>query len=137
MMTPRLARFMKDRVVVNSESGCWEASGYASKYGYRKLKVSKHKAVRAHRFVYEELVGPIGEGLELDHLCRNTCCVNPVHLQPVTHAENMRRTRRDVCYRGHPLVEGNVYTKASGSRCCRTCALTTEARRKRRIREAS
>ncbi|WP_369010576.1 HNH endonuclease signature motif containing protein, partial [Bacillus cereus] len=47
--------------------------------------------MRAHRYVYENLSGPIPEGMELDHLCRNPPCVNPDHLDPVTHEENMRR----------------------------------------------
>lgn len=45
----------------------------------------------AHRAMYEQEVGPITEGLELDHLCRQTMCVNPSHLEPVTHAVNLRR----------------------------------------------
>lgn len=52
---------------------------------------------RAHRVVYESLVGPIPAGLELDHTCRVRRCVNPDHLEPVTHAENQRRSRR------HPM----------------------------------
>jgi hypothetical protein len=51
----------------------------------------KGGARSAHRFYYEQHVGPIPEGLQLDHLCRNTRCVNPAHLEPVTGAENMRR----------------------------------------------
>jgi hypothetical protein len=47
--------------------------------------------IRAHRFAYELLVGPIPEGLVIDHLCRNRRCVNPAHLEPVTAEENWRR----------------------------------------------
>jgi hypothetical protein len=71
---------------------CWEWTGSLMTDGYGQ-KCHGGRYVAAHRLVYEALVGPVPEGLELDHLCGNPSCVNPDHLEPVTHQENMRRGR--------------------------------------------
>lgn len=68
---------------------CWPWLA-ARANGYGKFYVDG-RMVRAHRFAYELLVGPIPEGLVLDHLCAVTFCVNPAHLEPVTQRENARR----------------------------------------------
>lgn len=70
---------------------CWEWTAGTTSHGYGNFRVSEDSVVGAHRFVYEWLVGPISEGLELDHLCSNTLCINPDHLEPVTGEENRRR----------------------------------------------
>ena len=80
----------------------------------------------AHRFAYELLIGPIPSGLTIDHLCRNTGCVNPAHMEPVTRAENARRHvphRPAHCVKGHEFTPENTYSppKAPGSRQCKTC----------------
>jgi hypothetical protein len=99
-----------------------------------------HKA--AHRVVYEALVGPVPEGLELDHLCKESRCVNPAHLEPVTHAENVRRgrgwggqnARKTHCPSGHPYEGDNLILQKRGGRLCRTCQneYSREASRRRR-----
>lgn len=79
-------------------NGCWEWRGTHDKDGYGHFRIGSRtngslRMVLAHRFAYETLVGPIPEGLQLDHLCRNTPCVNPLHLEVVTLQENIRRGR--------------------------------------------
>jgi hypothetical protein len=80
----------------------------------------KGKTLRTHRASYELHVGPIPEPLELDHTCNNKACFNPEHLELVTHAENMRRIRRDECANGHALTEDNIYVHGN-KRYCRSC----------------
>jgi hypothetical protein len=122
---------------VDAVGPCWAWTGGRSggRYGMYRRQY-------AHRIAYEQLVGPIPDGLELDHLCRNTLCVNPDHLEPVTHAENTRRgfgpagmaARRTHCPHGHPYDAANTYVRATGGRRCRICSLASsrEEYRKRR-----
>lgn len=114
------------------EDGCiiWKGTT-ATAGGYGKFSVNG-KMVFAHRWAYERFVEKIPTGLEIDHLCRNRKCVNPQHLQPVTHLENMRRAphtnipgrpKQDSCQRGHLYTpENEKWNKGRTSRCCRTCS---------------
>ena len=73
-----------------TEHGCWVWLGAKMRNGYGQLVVGGvHYA--AHRYAYQELVGAIPAGLDLDHLCRNRACTNPDHLEPVTRSENLLR----------------------------------------------
>lgn len=116
------------------DSGCWEWTASLRPEGYGQVRDRKRMA-RAHRLVYELLVGPIPEGLPLDHLCRNRRCVNPTHLEPVTVLENLRRgvgvvsninATKTHCLRGHEFNADNTYTHVSDKRAphriCRPCA---------------
>lgn len=81
----------------------------------------------AHRTAYEQFVGPIPEGLQIDHLCSVRLCVKPTHLEPVTAEENTRRAiersgRLTHCPHGHPYDDVNTYVAPNGSRNCRECA---------------
>lgn len=110
------------RKSVALDSGCWEWSGYKNKNGYGAT-VLKGKKLLAHRVSYTYLRGPIPTGLVLDHLCRNHACVNPDHLEPVTHAENMRRWSTSItkCTNGHEYTDSNTYIDPSGGKRCREC----------------
>jgi hypothetical protein len=116
------------RHTVDPDTGCWNWTGRLSTYGYGVVKVDGI-AEGAHRFYYRSLVGPIPDGLVLDHLCRNPRCVNPAHVEPVTQAENLFRgespthvaNRTNVCLQGHPLEGENVMC-SNGRRTCRICA---------------
>lgn len=77
---------------VDEATGCW-LTPVVRRDGYGQISV-KGKVHRAHRFYYEYLKGPVPEGLDLDHLCRNRACVNPDHLEPVTRQVNLRRSNR-------------------------------------------
>jgi len=120
---------------VRSEVGCWEWTGSRAggrpgrRYGYFYLNGRRQYA---HRVAYEMFVGPIPEGLTIDHLCRNRGCVNPDHLEPVTNRENSLRARRTHCVHGHPFdAENTGVQRASGRfdrRRCLTCSRLAQRR---------
>jgi hypothetical protein len=119
--------------------GCWEWIACRDRAGYGRLLVGKSAGL-AHRYIYELMIGPVPEGLELDHLCRNTSCVNPAHLEPVSHQENCRRgrqtERKTHCPRGHPYSGDNLYINPNGSQKCREChrAVCRRSLNKRKLR---
>lgn len=86
-------RFLSN-FTIGEAAECWEWRGNLRREGnafYGRTTVGGGQTVRAHRFSYEYFVGPIPEGLVIDHLCENTRCVNPAHLEPVTNSENSKR----------------------------------------------
>jgi hypothetical protein len=107
--------------------GCWRWQRHTVA-GYAHIRGGRSRL--AHRVMYELLVGPIPEGLHIDHLCRNPTCVNPAHMEPVTAAENNQRGespsavngRKATCLRGHVFDAANTYSH-SGKRYCRACKL--------------
>ena len=98
---------------IQIEGECWVWTAWRIKNGYGRIQLTSRKPALAHRAVYEILVGPIPEGLTLDHLCRNRACVNPSHLEPVTMRENALRgigptainARKTHCPKGHPFIQ--------------------------------
>ena len=125
--------------IVASPNGCWIWQSGTNADGYGLFRVDG-RMVRAHRFAYELLVGPIPEGLELDHLCRVRNCVNPAHMEPVTHAENMRRGAHALkthCPREHPYAGGNLYIAPDGKRRCWTCKRAADRAYKARKAQAT
>ena len=104
-----------------TESGCWELSGVTTS-GYGIVGVgSRQDRVYAHRLSYETFVGPIPDGLQIDHLCRRRHCVNPNHLEPVTAKENRRRAMKPLCANGHLWSDETTYVDKRGQRSCIPC----------------
>lgn len=125
------------------------------KNGYATFGVDGAK-VLVHRWSYEHFVGPIPDGLQIDHLCHGAddrcvagydClhrrCVNPAHLEPVTARENSLRSTslwaenaaKRECRRGHPFTDDNTYTTKRGHRACRECHNDAERERRARGRD--
>ncbi len=111
-----------------SAMGCWEWEGTLGKTGYGVIVVAG-KHIAAHRFAYELFKGTIPQSKELDHLCRNRACVNPNHLEIVTHQVNQLRgmsvsglaARATHCPKGHPYDLFNTYWRTNGWRDCLIC----------------
>lgn len=142
---------------------CWIYAGPVGRYGYPRVLGHDSTGLRPlpQRVLYEDQFGEIPQGLELDHLCRNPTCVNPDHLEPVTHAENMRRAlpykknlkkhgtfnrSKTHCRNGHPYTPENTYTSprtykrkhrvSTGMvRWCRKCKLNQAKQYQRRKAE--
>jgi hypothetical protein len=134
MKIPPLERIMR-HVLPEPNSGCWLWAGSVNVHGYGTVNFRQRSAL-AHRAVWILIKGEPPVGLELDHKCRVRCCVNPDHLEWVTHEENVRRgcraeMQRAVmqCPKGHPYGVG----KPGHYRKCLPC----EAERKRAQRRAS
>lgn len=124
--------------LIDKSGDCWEWLGSRDSKGYGQTEI-EGKLRRAHRVVYEHEIGPIPDGLVLDHLCRNPNCVNPAHLEPVTQRINILRgegfaavnARKTHCKRGHLFDEANTRIRANGNRGCRTCHLEQKRARRR------
>jgi len=118
-------RFMQKFSVDSNGCWVWTEGRYSS--GYGEFWNGERNMV-AHQFAYELFVGPIPDGLEPDHTCRQRACVNPEHLDPVTRRENIargeshiaRQMEQEVCHRGHELSGANLYVHR-GHRHCRAC----------------
>ncbi len=113
---------------VDVDGECWVWLGLKGDYGHGRFATGhvhgkRAKLVSAARWAYEYTFGPLPPDLEIDHLCRNPPCVNPEHLEPVTHAVNMRRGKNPAkthCPRGHEYSQENTRSY-EGRRFCRAC----------------
>lgn len=118
------------RISFEPFSGCWIWMGCTDTMGYGQVR-RNNKNNQVHTVTYQNFIGLIPDGLELDHLCRIRCCCNPHHLEPVTHRENVRRgmsgkatgarkRARTHCRHGHEYTPENTNNK-SGYRICLAC----------------
>lgn len=125
---PAEARFFEKIEGSPSYEECWlwtASTDGQGRYGmFHPGEGDSRTLVRAHRWAWGFFNGPVPDGLQLDHLCSVTRCVNPWHLEPVTHTENLRRShpwRDGTCQKGlHALTPDNVVQRI-GSRACRAC----------------
>ena len=108
-----------------ADNGCWLWTGAGAKgLGYGRFRIDR-KSVLAHRWLFQRLGRVIPQGLELDHLCRTPQCVNPDHLEPISHRENNGRGAHNWhptrCPKGHEYSEANTILRKAGWRECKTC----------------
>lgn len=134
---PAHRKSMRERVVDRIHvdgTGCWLWTGERNNAGYGVVDARNRvdgtgRPLRAHRVVYEMLIGPIPAGLVIDHLCRVPLCVNPAHLEPVTDRINALRgigiaavnAAKTHCIHGHEFTPENTRFRSNGSRNCRAC----------------
>jgi hypothetical protein len=126
----RLERYSR----LDVDTGCWVWTAPLSENGYGRINF-RAASWPAHRLSYTLLVGPVPDDLHMDHLCRNRACINPAHLEPVTHAENLRRglggRLTTHCPQGHPYSPENTYIPPlpnKQGRQCRICKRAANAR---------
>lgn len=133
-MKPLIDRLM-DKIEFTDD--CWNWTGSRNPKGYGMVRVPRDAVRLAHRVVWQFYVEPLADGQELDHLCRNRACVNPDHLEPVTHRENVlrgtgfaaRNARKTHCPNGHEYTDENTYHwpgAVGSSRQCRACKTPTD-----------
>lgn len=111
---------------IDASGVCWEWTDSLCE-GYGTIWIGKQR-MKAHRWAWEYLIGPIPDGLVIDHLCRNRKCVLPDHLEPVSDRVNIRRghgalsrLNKTHCPQGHPYSGDNLHISMNGGRSCRTC----------------
>lgn len=132
------------KVAIDPTTGCWNWTGATSgkKRQYSAFRY-EGRLTSGHRASYRIFVGPIPDGHEVDHTCRNTLCINPEHLEAVTQRENnlrsgspsAERSRVTHCPQGHPYDDENTYRRpGSKNRECRKCRCAVVQRRKAALR---
>lgn len=140
---------MADKFLVGD--ACWEWTAVRNAFGYGVIHRLDKGSRLAHRVLYEALVGPVPDGMDLDHLCRNRGCVRPGHLEVVTRSENIRRgdgpqilrawnASKTHCPNGHSYADQEQYRRPNGERRCGACnreEARRYAQRKRVLEHAS
>lgn len=140
---PPIERFLGHAFPLPGPDACWEWTSFKDRDGYAMFLEARGLSQRAARFSYKTFVGPIPEGLVIDHLCRRRGCVNPNHLEPVTNRENILRgysprRERTHCKYGHEFTPENTYRPpTNNSRICRKCHRDDMANRRHALKAAA
>lgn len=131
---PRLVARFFAKAEEDTATGCWNWTALKDKKGYGRFEYATKDQRLAYAVSYGLLISEVPVGLQLDHLCRNTSCVNPYHLEPVTGAVNMARAAavKTACPSGHPYSDENTYLSPKGARVCRTCRAKSQRADKER-----
>jgi hypothetical protein len=148
-MAKTLLERFEDKVMYEPNSGCWlwTASVIPDGYGMINVGGRKGRSMLAHRVSYELYKGPIPAGLDIDHLCRVRSCVNPNHLEAVSHSVNVLRgvvpgkVRANCaaithCPRGHEYTPENTYINPNLRYKKRRCIICANFLRREKKREA-
>lgn len=123
-----------DRITFDEDTGCWLWNGPVGTHGYAEI-YANGKEYLAHRFMYEQNIGPIPKGHHVHHTCETRRCVNPLHLRLLTPREHMLASPQNQahqlmlqthCKRGHEFTQQNTYISKRGHRKCRACAATAQ-----------
>lgn len=130
----RTIDMLAKQIVTDPVTGCHVWTGHKTSFGYGHVRFNGTRTV-VHRLIWEHLNGPVPEGLQLDHICRNTACCNPKHLRPVTAQVNVlygnnlcaQNARKSVC----PKCGGPYTVRPDATRYCRSC---TQARQAEKVR---
>lgn len=127
---------------IKQSGSCWQWIASKDRSGYGLFLYQKRK-VSSHRFSYILFFHDIPIGLEIDHLCKNKSCVNPDHLEAVTHLVNVRRghsgndnheSRKTYCPQGHQYSKENTRTYKNGSRACKECVRNRNREYQRKLK---
>lgn len=128
---------IKQRWLIDETTGCWIWLLSKTRDGYGQSWDSELRIVRcAHIINYEKEHGPVPNGLELNHTCKNRCCVNPAHLEAVTHKYNVlvgdgfsaKNSKQTHCKRGHEFTKENTHIRNDGARQCKICNYETQVK---------
>lgn len=138
-MTALIDRFIEKYDVTDE---CWLWTGAIDKAGYGRIGRGSYEVLYAHRVAWELAVGPIPEGMHIDHLCRVRNCVNPDHLEVVTNRENALRglaptaqnAAKTHCLNGHEFVPENTRIRVRPGDTERVCIACAKERDRKRVR---
>jgi hypothetical protein len=135
MQSPSRARPLRERLlsraIIDWQTDCWNWTGAIAATGYGRISrgAKSQGSEYTHRVAWELWNGPIPPGLTIDHLCRNTACCNPAHLEAVSYRTNVLRSSNPAaanalkthCKRGHEFDLLNTIHHGGGGRSCRAC----------------